>query len=524
MRVAVPASVLDWLEATLDGLNLSPTKRRNYKMRFYYILSRIVIHNDNIELYAKNDFYRHVSSRIMKNIIDDYDYLMGLLKNPVNPIIESNGSYSNFENNKYTLAYRLTENYATGEVVFKQLSRKFVKRIEKNLKEDPEQEIMNNKYSFALNQYSKNPLSISPLVYDYIMNFGKALLSKVENGNVYQKQLIFSKIGRWLYFVEKIENGELNPMVSAKNHRLNSRFTSINKMLRSFITCNSHSLISVDVSASQPYVLTSVINTSFYSLSTNEYSIYNIYNSLHYKLINNSIYYKQCINSKYSSVVYPFMWGEFFNYFELENLKEYQNIQFEQDFYSYAIRLDNPSISENELVEARSKFKKSMMCILFADEGDKRSKLKMLGMFKKVLPGINAWIEKAHKVFGKKDFSLIMQRAESFILIHKAARCFHENYPEAPIFSIHDGLYTDEGHIAALKAIVEEVCKSIIGIKPGLKVEFPNLNIEPRFEDIEKVWSKIRPTNTKAKLKKKSRSVFSSNVKRGMHFLEKVIT
>ena len=218
------------------------------------------------------------------------------------------------------------------------------------------------------------------------------------------------------------------------------------------------------------------------------------------------------------------MWGEFFNYNELENLQEYQNIQFEQDFYSYALRLDNPSISEDELLEARSKFKKNMMSLLFADQGDKRSKLKMLGMFKKVFPGTNAWIEKAHDVFGKKDFALIMQRAESFILIHKAARCFHEKYPEAPIFSIHDGLYTDEGHIAELKTIVEEVCKSIIGIKPGLKVEYPILNIEPRIEDIEKEWAKIRPKNTKKKFDKKKRYVFPSNIKRGMQFLEKVIT
>jgi hypothetical protein len=217
------------------------------------------------------------------------------------------------------------------------------------------------------------------------------------------------------------------------------------------------------------------------------------------------------------------MWGEFFSEAELLNLHEYQNIQFDKDFYTHAIKLANPSINAGELVEARSKFKKSMMCILFADEDDNRSKLKILDMFKKVFPGTNAWIEKAHDELGKKNFALLMQRAESFIMIHNAARKFHDEYPDAPIFSIHDGLYTDEKHIPAIKVILEETCNSIVGTKPGIKVEHSNCNTHPLSVDIEKVWAEISPKNTEKKFNKKKRSVFPSNVKRGMSFLEKVI-
>jgi hypothetical protein len=345
----------------------------------------------------------------------------------------------------------------------------------------------------------------------------------VENGNIYQKQLIFNKIGRWLYLVEKIESGELNPLVSKKNHRLNSRFTSIPKLLRGFITCNNQSLICVDVSASQPYILSSIINTSFYSTTSNQYNINNINYLLHYNLLNHSSIYKHCISSNCSSVVYPFMWGEFFNDEELLNLHEYQKIQFDKDFYTHTIKLADPSIKAEELVEARSKFKKSMMCILFADEDDNRSKLIMLDMFKKVFPGMNAWIEKAHGELGKKNFALLMQRAESFIMIHNAARKFHEEYPNAPIFSIHDGLYTNEEHISALKEILEDTCNSIVGTKPGIKVEHSNCSTDALIEDIDKVWAEIRPKNTEKKFSKKERYVFPSNVKRGMLFLEKVI-
>jgi hypothetical protein len=454
----------------------------------------------------------------MKKIIGakEYYFVMEILMDKNDPIVESNGSYCNIGGRRFPKAFRLSEEYATSEIVFKQLNPKFASRVKRHT-EDPEFLIINERYSFALDQYKKNPLNASSLVYDYILNFGRALLSKVENGNVYQKQLIFNKIGRWLYFVEKIENGELNEKVSAKNYRLNSRFTSISKLIRGFITSNNQQLVSVDVSACQPYILSSIINTNFYSSNNdNDFNIHYLFNSLYYKLLDLNGF-------NYNLNDYPFMWYEKLDYFEIKNLEKYQNIPFDQDFYTYIIKLAKPTIEEDEIKEYRTQFKKNFMYVLFDSDKDHRKNVPMINMFKKAFPGANSWIETAQREIGSKNFSLLIQRAESFIMIHRAAREFHEKYPEAPIFTIHDGLYTNEEHISALKAIVEEVCHSIVGIKPGLKVEFPDLNIDPRVEDIEKEWAKIRPTNTKGKLKEKKTSISPSNVKRGILFLEKVL-
>jgi hypothetical protein len=139
MRVAVPASVN--VKLLLAPLNLSPTVFENHKNRLYYILSKIVIHNDNLELYKLKDFFRFVSSDKMKKVngAKEYYFLLNeILLNKEDPIIESNKSYSNLKGKSFPKAFRLKKKYATGDVVFKQLNKKFADRVKRHT-EDPEQ-------------------------------------------------------------------------------------------------------------------------------------------------------------------------------------------------------------------------------------------------------------------------------------------------------------------------------------------------------------------------------------------------
>ena len=231
MRLIVP-TLVD-VKTMVSELNLSDTMSKNLKYRIYYTLSRIVVHDGNMEFYKDNDYYRTVCSENMKSILGPryYRQVMNLLMNPSDPVIECNHSYQKGRSCK---KYRLTDKYNTGEIEFKSLPKDLdlVRRIFENRPSVKEGLTMTKKYNFLINQFDKHKLSFHPTVYDYITNMYQLLMQRVENDNKYQIVAIHNLIGRWLNILDRLNNGDLNPMVSGKNHRLNSLFTQIPKNIR----------------------------------------------------------------------------------------------------------------------------------------------------------------------------------------------------------------------------------------------------------------------------------------------------
>lgn len=126
-----------------------------------------------------------------------------------------------------------------------------------------------------------------------------------------------------MYNIEKIKSGEFNPIVSASNHRLNTLFTSLPKILRGFIVCNGKTLHNIDINASQPYMLATIINNDFLlNEQLGQYNLYTIYPDLH-KTIKNK-YNKtdiKYINRNKINIINniinthsPFMWCVFLTY------------------------------------------------------------------------------------------------------------------------------------------------------------------------------------------------------------------
>jgi hypothetical protein len=540
MRILLPTSVD--VKAIVASLNVSPAKAANLKTRIYYFLSRVVTHNDNWKLNEDENSYRSICSEPMKKILGNKEYyeILPILTDPNDPIIEVDHSYSNMSSTGFCKSYRLTEKYNSGEVVFKTLPFKFASKIKRHLPDNSEQQEINERYQFLISQYETHPLGIDVRVYGYIKTFGEILLSKVEDNNPYQTQRVYNLIGRWLYYTSKIESGELNPMVAISNHRANSRFTNLPKVLREFITCQGRPLVSLDLKASQPYILTKVMSNEFFTCTNNGFNLYSIYPSLHQLIMNGSYYIGKTTNMDYyitssgttdyhytytsynktkSSIRYPFMWCEFFSPEELESIEHYRRIPFDKDYYSYVLLKEYGPLKEELMAQRRSLFKKNMMYILYDENENHRQNNSNVQLMNKVFPGVNRWIETAHSKIGKQEFALLMQRAESYLLLNRVARDFLNRNPSAPIFSIHDALYTFEEYIPALSDTLVKGCKDFIGLIPGVKTQYSQNNVKPVQADINQEWDKIKGINTITKFNRKSKGVFSSNIERGKCFL-----
>jgi hypothetical protein len=544
MKVKVPKSVD--VKKLIEKLNLSQTRSKNLKFKIYYLLSKVTTDNFNYKLNENNNGFRNISSIMMKRDIGNQDYylIVKLLTNPDDPIIETNNSWHNPKKKNhqgFCKGYRLTENYNTGEVVVKTLPDKF----NRHHTEDHQDLAMNEKYSFLLNQFNKNRISFDPLIYEYVKKFGIAFLDRVDSDNPYQKKMIFNKIGLWLFFIEKIKNNNVWSSVSSNNHRLNSSITGLPRILRPFLLCNDQPLGMIDISSSQPYILSSIMDDAFFNSNSTGYNLNTIYPELYRDLVSSSINNNIVINSdiisnnlfEYSSIgtnnvefsfsnnslnTHSFMWCEKMTYNEMENIRMYKQSPFYNDFYNYVLQcyvrrtVTNTSI---DFKTAREKLKHTMMYVLFDNNIRHRNNDPYVRMFKSVFPGVDKWINEIHRLIGTQKFAYLLQRTESYLLLNVICREYNLHYPEVPLFTIHDSILSNAENIRALNGFTAMRLKEITGITCGIKIKYPQIAREPQINDIDQVWEDIGTINTEDIYEKKRAGVFSSNIEKGSNFL-----
>ena len=549
MVIMIPASVD--VKEMVATLNLSPTRSESIKNKIYYLLSRIMLTNENYALNEENEGYRRISSVMMKKIMGRKDYYLirQLLTNPHAPVIESNESWHNGKQGGegYCLGYRLCQAHNTGEVIWRTIPAKFQRRIEKHQKNDPEANFNDSKYRFLYHQFDNKGLSFDPAVNDYIYSFGKQLLARAKS-NEFQSNMVLNLIGRWRFYVEKIENGDIWHQVSYSNWRLNSNLTQLNRVLRPFLLFKGQPLAEIDITASQPYILSAVMKDEFLTGHEGCFNLQSISPDVFQKLIKTGYISSISRDSTYSfgytsysgstrhtefnpdlsssggssKETYSFMWGSFFSDMDLASIRNYQAAPFETDFYKYLVGKVNSRSGHKTMDETvlRERIKNAMRFVLFDDDLKHRNNGTYFKMFRDLYPGVDKLIYNLLKEVGKTNFSYLLQRAESYIVLDVISRDFHENYPEAPVFTIHDAICTYPDYIQPLVDIANKHFLNIIGAPVELKVKQWQPEPMPKAKDINEEWDEIRPVVSLQDYQKKAHSVFQLNITRGRNFLQ----
>ena len=529
----------------VDSLKVSPTLAANLKHKIYYFLSLLTDTNDNYRLNSDNGGYHNLCSFELKKILGNKDFyiIREILLKQDDPIIEVDRSWHNPKGGSsgYCQGYRITPKYNTGKVIYKTLPKKLEKMILKSrVAEDTNRATPN--YRFLLNQFECNTLSFDPLLYEYMYHFGNQLMLRVRNENQYQLNLIRNLIGRWLYYIKQISEGKSWQKVSVKNQRLNSSVTNLPRLLRPFLLCNNEPIFCIDVSSSQPYILSSIMQNRFYYDSSEGYNLKTIYPELYKELVKNkNIDIKTTSYSSFDSLYYTshtgtthsysltlnhsssFMWCNFFTTSDIESINRYTQSPFNSDFYTYV--LDRYYVYNNiptRVVQKdeREKLKSTMMYVLFDDNPNHRYHNNQIQIFQKVYPGVERWINQIHKMIGKQRFSYLLQRVESYLLLAVICKEFNEQFPIAPLMTIHDGVFTTEEYIQKLNTLILRRLYEITGVSAGCKIKASQIDPKPQIQDVENEWGKIEPINTEEKYLKNINGVFTSNITRGSQFLE----
>lgn len=530
MKVTIPASLS--VVNLIKHKNWSPTRQKNMRDKIYYFLSLLTRTNENAKfLYNDKNSYKKICSVIQKKIhgFADYYEIRNLLLEGPEPIITNNKKWrKSKEQNGECQGYKLANKYDTGATRTVRINKTLSDRITENAKSE-----ITKSYKFLVDQFKVHDITIDPKSYIYIKNYYLEL-KKLSKNNQYTDILIKNFVGRWLHYIKKLENKDIWCRVSKENHRLNSTFTSMPKELRNYILVNGEPLEMIDIKSSQPYILSSIIKSRFFFESKVGYNLNTIHNNMFKQLTiaskesdklykNNSLIVDHSPYKIVSARSSLYMWCEFLTENEAQSVAEYGLYDFKNDFYQDIIDkniadFDN-DLQEN-MAELRDKLKSVMMLVLFDNNYQNRNNNIWIKVFKKVYPGVNAIIEKIHRNFGKKEFSYLMQRTESYLMLNHVCRNFNEMHQDAPILTIHDALYTSQKYIKDLHEITANTLEKVTGKAPGIKQSKSDLSPLPDPSTIEKRWFKMKNFNTKLKYAKIEHTILANNIIQAEKFLK----
>jgi hypothetical protein len=476
----------------------NPPNFKKYKCKRDKLL--YIIHLINaLPLYNKDLLFEGfvpLNSTLLQDKISNYkeyiNYLLYDLK-----IIETDGQYiPGFK----SIGYRLIDEYNTPIISKAVKDFTFYRR----LKVERYNRSISVKHLDYLTKWFNDKLEID---IDYVNEFLKEefnLKNKNEQLMDYDRsrkkfkepisQLNHAKIS-----AEKISRQEYYLLHDDNVYRFHSNLTNMRSVIRNAVTYDGQKLISIDIKNSQPYLSTLLLSKKFWITAKNQpkndafmsicFDEPQIPISKGFNCING--YKTDSINISNINIQQKdsyIMLGEMEKALLQQGFEHYIQLVVNGKLYEY---LEEVFLKELGVCYAnRKEVKAAVFQVLFTDNrylGQEDAKPKKL--FKQLFPEV-------YEVFAKiksKDKSLLprlLQSIESYLIVDVISKRIATEYPNAPIFTIHDSIASTSEYVDAVEQIIQEELTNAIGYAPTLQRDY--WDIENLNKHLDKLRGKVK--------------------------------
>lgn len=280
--------------------------------------------------------------------------------------------------------------------------------------------------------------------------------------------------------VEKINSADYRdyPKIDSTTGRLHSPFVLLYKKLRKFLKYNNQKLANIDIVNSQPFLSLILLDINLFERMNIKSLIakYNpLFKSSQYINEDNNVV---IVDSKYSTMVVN-MIKKFSSEKDVVDFKKSViSGTYYEDFAK--ILIDRNLIptnilsiqDENERLEVIRKFAKNATFRALFEKVNARRWSEYVRAFADCFPNVFKIFQFVKK--GKNNHSTLacmLQRFESYLVLHNVCVDIHKNYPDIPIFTIHDSIATTESNSEIVLEIFKKNLQKIMGITPSLNVD-----------------------------------------------------
>lgn len=259
--------------------------------------------------------------------------------------------------------------------------------------------------------------------------------------------------------IEKIAAGALRISVDHKGFRLHSPLSTLRSSLRNCLVYNGLELVSIDICNCQPYLISLLLNPSFWIRDsiTDALHIDDLYS------LNKTLQL-----SSRSSIIMIAERGEMQ---ASSGFEVYRELVRGGQFYDHmATLIGNETETETGKTD-RKAIKTMLFQVLFTDNrfiGQEEAEPKRL--FKSQFPGVYQLLNEIKKT-GKNHLPILLQQIESHLVLKVISKRIARENPSLPLFTIHDSIVTTAGNEKYVQGIVLQELEEAVGFAPQLKVE-----------------------------------------------------
>jgi len=439
-----------------------------------YIISNIMMLKSIYKDYHEDEFVP-VNAQTIQRRVREYNYYIEYLlsigivevknKGPKNKgqYIPAEHQSRSFKLHKELLKYE----WDLIEVTKKSL----VSKRKKDLEAD---EKLHEKYGY-LTKWFNDKLQIN-----YARSYAKLnhLMLSDSGGDIHKKEI--GKASYWEKYLLRLNNlkllhrGAFRYSVDDNVKRFHSNLTSLKSELRNYITYDGHQLCAIDVKNSQPFISQVLFNPDFYE---NTKQILNL-KQLHYNIYNTTLISIPTILSTINSSTNIML----VNPAQLED-KETTDIQrycYLSDkgllykFFSEKYFEKTGKKLNVEVPDEKRQLKDAMFATLFSDNrfiGQPEAEMKRF--FAEMFPNVYKVFSLIKRAGHNDHLPVILQLIESEVIVRRAASRIARNYPELPIYTVHDSIVTidTEDYKEMVKTVLKEEFEGAIGLRPNLAFE-----------------------------------------------------
>lgn len=279
----------------------------------------------------------------------------------------------------------------------------------------------------------------------------------------YFKKYPRSQYNAAMHNIAAIEMGAYNAKIDSNVHRLHSAITNMQKNYRDFLKYDGQEITAIDISNSQPFLLTVLLNPDFWDKNSDAYI--------------NIGHLPDNIQMMFSSSLI----SEIRRYIASTSETKFQNYIREAsagNLYEFMQRkINNPDID-------RSRVKTMILITFFSDNryiNQQTEDAALKRRFRSLFPEIYKLIALC-KRSRKNRFACLLQSVESEIILHRCCkRIWAEGEHQVPVFTIHDSIATTSEYVEFVRNIMAEELTKAAGVHPNFKTEVwseSNLSID----------------------------------------------